>query len=493
MSYTNYFYVYNKSTRYPLTKTLVDPSQKYKVMAQTASWGYARTTRYTSRSAEMDNIIFDLDLFITQSQSNAGATSNPRMSRPQAWAKNIVGVGGFRHYNNTNPADDCWCRSGSTGPAQDGGVGVTLAAYYDSIRTTGYSSSSYTTGFGGTSGATPIINGYGQIAIQMFTEGMFGHPKAPDWRQRFAYKPHFTTTKCLLTATSRQLPLNRATRVQQGYGFPSMQDLYDLRNNMLVLDELDVLRQGQSRTYYVWVKPGTKEFRSVMHHADPPGNPAVTRRRINSLNMKVTDPNGVSYWGQHGLMNSLTSTPGGVRDDVEVHEHVILTNPPAGVWSVEVQAEAIRQDSHKETPQVDADFALVVRGIGGGRDKTGAKLDLISSAPGDFRVSLTGLPAGWTSGYTLFSLSTKRPVAMGNVFGLEADDLTLAILSTPPSRGNVFAFTNGGGSVYPGAPYRFPAEIALLLRGRTIDGVAFVVDGRGRIVAASSVDRVTIR
>ena len=55
---------------------------------------------YTSRSAEMDDILADFDLFVTNSQSNAGA----RPSRPQAWAKNVIGVGGFLHRGNTNPS-----------------------------------------------------------------------------------------------------------------------------------------------------------------------------------------------------------------------------------------------------------------------------------------------------------------------------------------------------------------------------------------------------
>ena len=90
-----------------------------------------RTT--TSTSALMDDALFDFDhLFVTNSQSNTGNQN----SRPEAWAKNVAGVGGFNHYDNADPSDDCWCGTGSTGPAQDGRVGVSFAAYYDNIRTT---------------------------------------------------------------------------------------------------------------------------------------------------------------------------------------------------------------------------------------------------------------------------------------------------------------------------------------------------------------------
>ena len=62
---------------------------------QTNSWGGGLTTQYTSISSQMDDIIWRLDIAITQSQSNAGT----QLSRPQAWAKNIISVGGIRHFN----------------------------------------------------------------------------------------------------------------------------------------------------------------------------------------------------------------------------------------------------------------------------------------------------------------------------------------------------------------------------------------------------------
>ena len=491
--YTNYSSVINTNNRYGLTRDLVDPAQPYQVTFQTASWGYARTTQYTTRSAEMDDITFDFDhLWITNSQSNAGGTSIPQNSRPQAWAKNVVGVGGFRHYNNSNPLDDCWCNSGSTGPAADGRIGVTFSAYYDSIGTTS-GSTGYTTSFGGTSGATPIVNGLGGAAIQMFTDGLFGYP-AVSWRDRLGATPNLTTTRVLLSLGTRQLALNRATRPQQGWGLPNLQDLYDNRDNILILDEEDVLTQGQSRIYVVHVKPGTPEFRASMHHLEDEAAPFANPTRINSLDLKVTAPDGTQYWGNNGLNASLTSSPGGSPNDVDIHENVILENPAPGAWQVEVSAPVIRADSHKETRVVDADFALGVRGIGGGRDRSGTVLDLDSSAPGQLTVSVTGQGGGWVGGLTLMSLSTDRHVSLGNVFGVEADGLTEAVISLPAMEGNVFAFTNTANpALYPNAPYVFPAPVAAVLQGRTLDAVAVFYDASGSIVDVSNVDRVTVQ
>ncbi|MEE2887608.1 MAG: hypothetical protein VX951_09275, partial [Planctomycetota bacterium] len=476
MSYTNYGYVINNSTRYGLTQTLVDPNQKYKAMVDTASWGYARTLVYTSRSAEMDDIIFDLDIYITQSQSNAGATSNPRMSRSQAWAKNITSIGGFKHGNNSSASDDYWGRSGSTGPAADGRIGVTLSGYYDSIKSTGYSSSSYTTSFGGTSGATPVVNGLSGNMIEMFTDGLFGYEKAPNWTSRFNYIPHFSTTKALMVATASQLTFNSsgtssgANRYQQGFGFPNLRTAYDNRNKMLVIDELDVLRQGQSRTYYLYA-PGVP-FHAAMNYPDPEAAANASIHRINSVDLQVTTSNGTSFWGNNGLLASNNSSPGGSANDRDTEESVILVNVPRGLVAVKVQATGVRRDGHVETRTMDIDYGLVVRGVGGLRDTTGMRL-AAKTSPGKLGMSLNGLPAGWTHGYTLFSLNTSRPVSTGNLFGVEADPLVVSIFSQPAGVGNLFHFLPTGGSTFPNSAYNFPAGLVAAIKGATFDSVAF--------------------
>ena len=492
--YTNYASIINTNNRYNLTQGLVNND---KVSFQTASWGYARTLLYTSRSAEMDDIIYDFDLFVTQSQSNAGATSQPRNSRAQAWAKNICSVGGFRHRNNSSAADDYWGRSGSTGPASDGRIGVTLSAYYDSIKTTGYSSTSYTTGFGGTSGATPIINGLGGGANQMFAMGLFGYKSDPGWANRHLQVPHFTTTKSLLIATANQVPYNAsgttfgANRYQQGWGFPSLNRLYDERNSLLVIDELDVLTAGNSRTYFVFAKGG--RFVASMNHADQEAASFAGIHRLNSVDLKVKTSNGTTYWGNNGLTSGAFSTAGGSANDRDTEETVILNNAPRGTTVVTVSAPVLRRDGHRGTGALDTSFALVVQGIAGNRDlTTGMRLDVNSVAKGNLRVSLTNGPGGWTEGFTLFSLDVSRPLGTGDVFGLEFDGLAASILSQPVGAGNVFHFNNTGG-VYPNAIYVFHPAIANAVSGVTLDAVAFVLNGSGTILSVSNVDREKIK
>jgi hypothetical protein len=502
--FTDYNYIYStvagstaQNSRYGVVQAITDPAQQYKAMFQTASWGYTQIPNYEARSAEMDHIIFTFDIPICQSMSN---TSNNN-ARPQAWAKNIISVGAIVHNNTAVVTDDT--QSGtSMGPAQDLRIKPDMCAYYDNVHTTS-TAIGYTTAFNGTSSATPIVAGHVGLIIEMFTDGYFGHPAAPTWQDRFDFKAHFTTTKALLINTARQynptvVSAGTAERRRQGWGFPALHDLYDLRKQMLVLNELDVLQQGQAKTYFVQVKPNTPQFRTTMVYADLPlATPFASPHRVNDLSLKVTAPNGTVYYGNTGMSTTpvtLYTAPGGSPNTLDTVENVYVQNPAYGLWQVEVSAPLVALDQHLETPAVDADFALVSSGIGGGRDDTGPLMDLTSSGPGDLTVTLTNNPASYVEGFTLFSLSTFRPLAMGNFLGLEVDSLAFISLGSAAGPGNPLHFTyTTDPSLYPNAPFTFPAFIPQLLQGFAIDAVALYIDATGGFHAASNVDRVVIQ
>jgi serine protease AprX len=347
--------------------TLVNTHQ---VMFTTASWGDARTTAYTSVSADADDIIFDHRIPWTQSQSNAG---NPQ-SRPQAWAKNIFSIGGVRHNNNSNPADDSWAGGGgSTGPAADGRIKPDLSAYYDSIlcsdRTggSGYSAADWYSSFGGTSGATPIVAGHNAIAIQMYTDGLFRNPLPVPGGSRFDNRPLAQTLKALMIANAEQYAFTATSsdnrREHVGWGFPSLRNLYDNQNRMLVIAEDDPLTQGASRTYQVTVGIAEPELKVCMTFVDPAGNPASALARINDLSLKVTAPGGAVYHGNVGLESGNYSTAGGSPNTIDTVECVFVQNPAQGTWTIEVSAPLIAQDANVSTPGNDATFALCAVGV----------------------------------------------------------------------------------------------------------------------------------
>ena len=481
------------SNRDSMTAQAVDPNDIYRAMFMTASWGGGRTTLYTSVSSQMDDILFKYDLAHTQSQSNAGAPP----SRPQAWAKNMISVGGFRHQNTAATGDDTWSNSGSIGPASDGRIKPDISAYYDNIRSTGSTGTNYTTSFGGTSGATPTTAGHVGLLLEMFTDGAFGHQFATTGNAaRFTNRPHMTTTKCMLVNFARQYSFSGTghdmTRVHQGYGMPNVQDAWDKRKQALVLNELDVLTQGASKTYLVWVKSGTPELKVSMNYADPAGAANASVHRINDLTLKVTAPDNTVYWGNNGLLTGNYSTSGGSANTIDTLENVFVQNPASGIWAIEVTATSVAQDGHTETAGVDADFALVASGLGAGRDDSGAKLSLISSSAGDLRVQLTSLPAGYTEGWVLFSLDTSRQAGFGEAMGLRPDTITALGYSMPAVAGSPFHFPNHAGASFPNTTYAFAPAVANALTGIEVDGLAMFANG-GVISGFSNVSRVKVQ
>ena len=202
--------------------------------------------------------------------------------------------------------------------------------------------------------------------------------------------------------------------------------------------------------------------------------------------------NGTSYWGNNGLVSGPASTAGGGANDRDTEETVILSNAPVGLTEVTVRATGVRRDGHVETGALDVDFALVVEGLRGMRDRSGLALDVSSAQAGDLSVSVRNLPGGWDQGFTLFSLNTTRPVSTGNLLGLEFDALAGSLLALPSAPGDVFHFTPGSASQYPRAPFRFPTGVAVVAKGLTLDAVLFLMN-RATVVAVSNVDRVTVQ
>ncbi len=355
------------NNRYQHTRELVqDP---YFAVYQSNSWGGGLTTQYTTETQEMDDIIFHLDFLIVQSQSNAGS----QLSRPQAWAKNIVSVGGLVHSRNLDMDTHCWrCGHASIGPAADGRIKPDLAHFYDDVyaptlgtgRSPTSSDQSFISSFGGTSAATPIVAGYFGLFFQMWHNGLFGNPTG---ESVFDSRPHASTARAFVINTARQWNFDGEThdrtRTHQGWGLPSVQNLYEMSGQIFSVNETDVLLPLQTSTYQLEVVAGTPALKATMVYKDPMGTTSSTLHRINDLDLKVSSPGGEIYRGNNGLAVGLWSSPGGSADTKNTVENVFVENPAPGFWTVEVIATEINQDGHLQTEEIDADYALVVSGV----------------------------------------------------------------------------------------------------------------------------------
>ncbi|WP_434347749.1 S8 family serine peptidase [Myxococcus virescens] len=363
------FYRYNESSqfggaksRYDINRELIDPAGPYRAVFQTSSVGSAQVTGYTTISAEVDDYLFQYPILSTQSQSNTGNQN----SRPQAWAKNIVSVGGMYHYDNASRGDDRWNGGASVGPAADGRLKPDLSYYYDLIRSASNTSNTSYTNFGGTSAATPQTAGHFGLLFQMWHEGVWaGFGGGADV---FDSRPKMATAKALMINMAHRYDWlaggsnGDLTRARQGWGTADVKRLYDRAAVTSIINETDTLLPLGTNTYNVTVAPGETELNVTMVYTDPAGTVGAAHARINDLSLRVTSPTGVVYWGNNGLTASNVSTAGGVSNKVDTVENVFLANPAAGTWTVEVIGDEIIEDTNLATRVLDATYALVVSG-----------------------------------------------------------------------------------------------------------------------------------
>ncbi len=385
--------------RYDHTAELVNPNLTYKAVFQSTSGGIDLTTNYTNISSDMDDILFDFDLVHCQSQGNFGST---HVSRSQAWAKNIIAVGGVRHLDNLTSSDDCWsctlscglAQSASYGPAADGRVKPDLLFFNDCIYTVGTGTNGDYPDFAGTSAATPIVCGHIGLLMEMWADdadlngrNIFRVP-VPSCNPAiencvFKRRPHMSTAKAVMIHTAKQYdwvnpppPGNNVDlhRNKQGWGLPNIATVYDFRNNALIVNETEVFSEFEMRKFYFAVESGDPFLRATLVYTDPPAAPNAYPATVNDLTLKVTAPDGTTtYWGNCGLLNALWSSSACTSGDhpypsnptievLDTVENVFVQNPTPGTWTVTVRLDAIAQDAHVETPGLprDADFALVV-------------------------------------------------------------------------------------------------------------------------------------
>ena len=489
-------------SRYAHTAELVSRVGPYRAVFQTNSWGNDRTLFYTTISAEMDDILFQNDILILQSQSNAG----DQMSRPQAWSKNILSVGGIRHYNTLSKADDAWAFGASVGPAADGRIKPDLSHFYDDTYTARYNTDTTYGQFGGTSGATPITAGYAGIFYQMWAEGVFAGGPGLN-RDVFNSRPHMTTAKAVLINTADQYNFSGTTadltRTHQGWGMVDMANAYDVAADNgwtypVLVDETAVINPLEVHTYSVQVTSDTW-FKATMVYADPMGPASSSQHRINDLSLRVTSPSGVVYWGNNGLMAGNWSTPGGSSNTLDTVENVFIEMAEVGIWTVEVLADEVVQDGHVETSALDADYALVVTknddSIYLPTPSQGENIYLSSSTNGnvdglafqDEDILMYNTNSGqWRTYFNGSDVGVTNDVNGFTMLSSGAILLTFDTETMVPSLGSVddsdiVQFTPnalGGGMAGTFSLYFDGSDVGLTTDGEDIDAIAIAADGK---------------
>lgn len=353
--FSSYFWLTNRDTHFA---SLVSPDVG--AVFESNSWGTTRTRRYTTRSAELDDLVFRYDLLVTQSQSNTGTPD----SRPEAWAKNVVSVGGVNAYGTTDTADDAWAASASTGPAYDGRIKPDLVHFYDGILTTADTDLDEYRIFTGTSASTPVVAGHFGLFFQMWADGVFGNPTFATGV--FNNRCSSSLARAFLINTARPYAFaatgDDLGRFRQGWGLPDLRRLYDRRDETAYWEVDAPISDGAGRVHAVQVQPGTPELRITMVYPDPAGLPQAVSPVLNDLDLRVEAPDGTVYWGNAGLLDGVWSLPGGEPDARNTVENVFIQSPQPGRWRAEVIARSLVEDGYLGTGEIDAVFALVASG-----------------------------------------------------------------------------------------------------------------------------------
>jgi hypothetical protein len=242
---------------------------------------------------------------------------------PPATAKNHITVGALNSNNDSmtsfsswGPTDDGRMKPDISGPGcqsdQDGGVTSCSAA----------SNTAYTT-YCGTSMASPTVCGMTALMLQDYRV-QFGGPD-----------PRNSTLKILLAHTAVDL-FNVGPDHQSGYGSVRVKDAIDYMRTGQFIEETD-MSQGATKTYTVNVPPGTPKLKITLAWDDVPGTPNVNPALVNDLDLLVFDPSSTrAYpWTLNPTNPSASAvrTAENHRDNIE---QVVVDNPAAGNWTVEV-------------------------------------------------------------------------------------------------------------------------------------------------------------
>ncbi|UCH89832.1 MAG: S8 family serine peptidase, partial [Thermoplasmata archaeon] len=336
---------------------------------QSNSWGTGSLDGvYSSASQENDKVVFDYNVSVLFAAGNSNGGVGQKTLDRYSVAKNIITVGGVNHKNTISRGDDAWVNGGtgntpSQGPAADGRIKPDICGPFDSIYTTdvvgsgGYTTSNYYSGFGGTSGATPVVAGTVGIIYQMYRANHFDNNASNEI-------PAPATVKAILIADAYQYSLSDASRIQQGWGTPDLKNIYDTGKNHLIVNETDALKTGTNIKYSI--KPlGTQPLKITLAWTDVSGTTSSSKHLKNDLDLKVIDPSGNVYYGNYDLNNSLWSSASATprHDGLNNVENVFIQNPAKGKWTIEVSGYNVPQDGDIRTAATDQAFALVASGV----------------------------------------------------------------------------------------------------------------------------------
>ncbi|MFN3529276.1 MAG: S8 family serine peptidase [Bacteroidia bacterium] len=285
---------------------------------------------YNGNAATVDDQIRDNTMLMHVFSAGNAGTANHGYGAGAGWgnitggykaAKNVMAVANLR---NTDQLEN----SSSRGPARDGRIKPDIAANGFQQLSTG-PNNTYLVG-GGTSAASPGIAGiYAQLSQA--------------WRQWNSNSvPPSALLKASMLNTAEDLG-NPGPDFRFGWG-----RINALRAVQVIENEryfTGTVSQNDSLLHTIDLPANVKEFRVMLYWADKAGVPNAAKALVNNLDLRLITPSGSSFlpW-----VLDPTPSPGNLNspavrgvDTLNNAEQVTLSNPAAGIYTVNVSGTAI--------------------------------------------------------------------------------------------------------------------------------------------------------
>jgi subtilisin family serine protease len=268
-----------------------------------------------------------------------------RTITPPATAKNVITVGAI------DADDNSMMSFSSFGPTKDGRIKPDVVApgcrrleHVGGRR--GIISAKPKQALGrscGTSMAAPAVTGAIALMIEYLTSQGYDRRNI-----------HPSTYKALLIHGAEDLG-RKGPDYEFGYGRVQIPDTLELLKNKN-FNQYAMLSTGETKTIPVLIPSGTKEFKVTLTWDDVGNDPLVGLRLVNDLDLVVRPPSGEPHapWALSKVQGEEGKTAQHGEDHINVVEQILVAEPEAGPWEIEVKAFRI------ESPQLNGQTYSIV-------------------------------------------------------------------------------------------------------------------------------------